>query len=80
MDASVPIRACLSTTGGVLAQSRSLARRVAGTHSVAVALRLMTPALYYPAVGRRQIVSTTILNAFTLAVACWCAQQPHPPC
>ena len=49
---------------------------VAGVHSVAVALRVMSPALYYPAVGRRQLVSTTILNAFTLAVACWCGGGP----
>ena len=43
-------------------------------HSVLVALRLLSPALYDPAVDRRQMVSITILNAFTLAVACWCVQ------
>ena len=42
-----------------------------------VALRLMSPSLFDPAVNRRQLVSITILNAFTLAVACWCESFPQ---
>ena len=42
-------------------------------HSAAVFVRIMSPALYNPSVRRREYASITILNAFTLAVACWCA-------
>jgi len=49
-------------------------------HSAAVFAHFMSPALYNPTVRRREYASITILNAFTLAVACWCADHPayHP--
>ena len=49
---------------------------LAGLHSLAVALRILSPALYNPAVGRKELASIAILNAFTLAVACWYAAVP----
>ena len=42
-------------------------------HSAAVFARIMSPTLYNPSVRRREYASITVLNAFTLAVACWCA-------
>jgi len=46
-------------------------------HSAAVFAHFMSPALYNPTVRRREYASITILNAFTLAVACWCAGHPR---
>ena len=49
-------------------------------HSAAVFAHFMTPALYNPTVRRREYASITILNAFTLAVACWCAADSAECC
>ena len=39
-------------------------------HAVAVFFKLMSPALYSPGVGRRNMYTLVILNSLNLAVAC----------